>query len=402
MVFVEVLISIVLGMLCGIVTGITPGIHVNLVSVIVVSLSPWLLRYTTATVLAVFIISLAIIHTFLDAIPSIYLGAPDEGSVLNVLPGHRLLQRGEGHNAILYTIAGSLGSLVLGLVLFPLFLFGMKWLDPFVGGIIGYVLIMLMGYMIFREKKKWVYCLAAFFLSGVLGMLVFTISGLHEPLFPLLSGLFGFSLLIMSLSENSKIPTQDLSKPMTMTHTSFFKSVSAGTGIGFVAAFLPGFGSSQAAIIATNIVGDIGDEGFLSLVSGLNTANMLLSIAAVYAIEKARNGAIVSIQQLLGSVGFDEMLLFLAVSMVVGGIGAILTIYFSKVFCKFIVKVNYTYLIWGILVFITILTFYFDGFLGLVILATSTSIGLLAAQWGIGKNHLMGCLLIPVILYFVL
>ncbi|MBT6774490.1 hypothetical protein HOA91_03905, partial [Candidatus Woesearchaeota archaeon] len=43
-------------------------------------------------------------------------------------------------------------------------------------------------------------------------------------------------------------------------------------GVGFIAAFLPGFGSSQAAIVATNIVGDIGDEGFLALVGGINTA----------------------------------------------------------------------------------------------------------------------------------
>ena len=37
------------------------------------------------------------------------------------------------------------------------------------------------------------------------------------------------------------------------------KSVSAASGVGFIAAFLPGFGSSQAAIVATNIVGDVGE-----------------------------------------------------------------------------------------------------------------------------------------------
>ncbi|MBI2661922.1 tripartite tricarboxylate transporter permease [Candidatus Woesearchaeota archaeon] len=401
MAFLGILLALMAGSLCGIVTGIVPGIHVNLVSVMLISFGPLLLQIATPLQLAVFIISLAIIHTFLDAIPSIYLGAPDEGQVLNVLPGHRLLIKGEGHNAVIYTIIGSLGALVLGVILFPFFILGMRFTADFITKIMGYLLIAIAVYMIGRETKRWK-CLGAFLLSGVLGLLVFNITELHQPLFPLLSGMFGFSLLLMSLAENSKIPEQDLNKPLMLSKKSFWKSTSAATGMGFIAAFLPGFGSSQAAIMAQNFVGDIGDEGFLALVSGLNTANMLLSIAAVYVLDKARNGAIVTVNELIGKVGFEEMLLFLGVCLVVGGLGAILTVYGSKIFCRWIVKVNYQKLVLGILVFITLLTFYFDGIIGLIILITSTAIGLVASSWGIGKNHLMGCLMVPVILYFVL
>ena len=79
----------------------------NLVSVLLISSAPFLLAFTSPIVLAVFIISLAITHTFLDAIPSIYLGAPTEAQALNVLPGHRLLMKGLGHNAIMYTVIGA-------------------------------------------------------------------------------------------------------------------------------------------------------------------------------------------------------------------------------------------------------------------------------------------------------
>ena len=126
MMFVEVLIAIFLGICAGCATGLIPGIHVNLISVLVLSLSAYLLGFTSPVILAVFIISLAITHSFLDSLPSIYLGAPDAGQELNVLPGHRLLHKGEGHNAIVYTLIGSLGCLVLGLILFPLLLFGME------------------------------------------------------------------------------------------------------------------------------------------------------------------------------------------------------------------------------------------------------------------------------------
>ncbi len=400
--FVEIFIALFLGIATGIITGITPGIHVNLVSMLVVVFSPLLLIYTTPIVLGVYIISLALTHTFLDALPSIYLGAPDEAQALNVLPGHRLLLKGLGHNAVLCTVIGALGSVLLGVLFFPLFIFSMSWLQPFLTKSIGVILITIVLFMIWREKKRQLYALLAFLLSGLLGLLVFNISSLKQPLFPLLSGLFGISLLILSLSEKTTIPAQNTNKQLSITKSTVLKTVSASTGIGYIAAFLPGFGSSQAAIVATSAVGDVGDEGFLTLVGGINTANMLISIAAIYALDKARNGAIVAVQQLLSTITFSDMILFLAVALVVTGVASLLTITFSKLFASLIVRINYLRLIVIIIVFITALTLYFDGVLGFIVLLTATALGLLASRWGVGKNHLLGCLILPVILYFTL
>jgi putative membrane protein len=400
--FLEILISLIIGICFGVITGLVPGIHVNLISVIVLSISAFLLNFTTPVVLAVFIISLAITHSFLDSIPSIYLGAPDAGQELNVLPGHRLLHKGEGHNAIVYTLIGSLGCLILGIILFPIFIVSMEFIFPLVKGLIGYILALIMMYMIGKDKGKRVKSLIMFLLAGSLGLIVFSIPNLKQPLFPLLSGLFGFSILLISLLQKSVIPTQDLSKPLTISKKNITKSVTAASGVGFIAAFLPGFGSSQAAIVATNIVGDIGDEGFLSLVGGINTANMLISIGTAYILSKARNGAILAVNELVGGVGFQEMILFLMVALIVGGVAVVIAINISKVFAKYIVKVNYNKIVFSIIGFITILTFFFDQFIGLMILVTATGIGIMASSWNIGKNHLMGCLILPVILFFVL
>ena len=401
--FLEVAIALLLGIGTGIITGITPGLHVNLVSVIVLSLSGVLLYFTSPIELGVYIIALAITHTFLDALPSIYLGAPDEAQALNVLPGHRLLLKGEGHNAIVYTTLGALGSLLLGIILFPVFIWSMKRVAPLVQGIMGYLLAGIIIFMISREKGKRLKSLVAFLLAGALGLLVLTaLPNLRQPLFPLLSGLFGFSILLTSLMQKSSIPVQKIKAPLTISNKNITKSVSTASGMGFIAAFLPGFGSSQAAILGTNIVGDIGDEGFLALVGGINTANMLISIGTAYALDKARNGAIVVVKELIGSIGFQEMLVFLGAALVAGGIATILTLLLLKVFAKHITRVNYQYLIGSIIGFIVLLTFMFDGFIGLTILATATAIGLLTSFWGVGKNHLMGCLILPVILFFVL
>lgn len=397
----EIIITVVLGVIVGICTGVTPGLHVNMVSLLLLSFSPLLLQFTSPIVLGAFIISLAMTQTFLDALPATYLGAPDESQALNVLPAHRMLLKGEAHNAIVYNTIGSLGCVILGIILFPFFIFSMNAIYPFIKGIMGYLLALIMLFMIGKEKK-WLLSLAAFFMAGALGLIVFSIPTLKQPLFPLLSGMFGFSLLIVSLKDKTKIPAQDTAKPLTISNKNISKSVSAATGMGFISAFLPGFGNSQAAIVATNVVGDIGDEGFLALVGGLNTASMLLSISAAYILDKARNGAIVVVNEIIGKIGFSEMMLFLGVALIASGLGAIFALLLSKVFAKYIVKINYAKLIMGILATIILMTFYFDGFLGLLILATSTAIGLVAAHWGIGKNHLMGCLILPVILFFVL
>lgn len=397
----EIFIALLLGVMIGTLTGLTPGLHVNLVSLIVLSLSPILLQFTSPVVLGIFIISLAMTQTFLDALPSIYLGAPDESQALNVLPGHRFLLRGEGHLAVVYNTLGSLGCVLLSLILFPLFIWSMGFIYPFVKGIMGYLLALIMAFMIGKEKKKWLHSLTAFLLAGILGVLVLG-SNMKQPLFPLLSGMFGFSILFVSLKDKVKIPLQNAESMVGISRKNLAKSVSAATGMGFISAFLPGFGNSQAAIVATQVVGDVGDEGFLTIVGGLNTASMLISLAAVYVLDKARNGAIVVVKELVDKIGFSELLLFLGAALAASGMGAIFALKLSKVFSRHIAKVNYARLILGIMGFILLLTFYFDGFLGLLVLLTSTALGLVAAHWGVGKNHLMGCLILPVILYFIL
>ena len=120
--FLEVLIAALLGIIAGIFTGLIPGVHINLVSLLVVSLSVYLLDIFSLPSLGVFIISMAITHTFLDVLPAIFLGAPDADTALGVLPGHKLLLQGMGYEAIKLTVIGSLFSLILALFLFPLFI----------------------------------------------------------------------------------------------------------------------------------------------------------------------------------------------------------------------------------------------------------------------------------------
>ena len=131
--YLQILLAIALGTITGTITGLIPGIHVNLIAVLIISLTLPL----QPIVLAIFILSVAITHSFLDSIPSIYLGAPDEAQALNVLPGHRLLHQGLGHQAITYTLLGSFGSLIICVIFFPLFIKIIKFIYPYLKPIIS-------------------------------------------------------------------------------------------------------------------------------------------------------------------------------------------------------------------------------------------------------------------------
>ena len=172
---------------------------------------------------------------------------------------------------------------------------------------------------------------------------------------------------------------------------------------GSLCSFLPGLGPAQAAIIGSEFYKKITNEYFLVLVGGLNTINMILSFIALYLLDKARNGAVVIISKIMENVGPMELLIFFASSMAAGGIAVFITIRITKIFSKILEKVNYRKLLVSIIFLIFVMVFILSSnFIGLLILTTATFLGIVPVKLGIGRNHLMGCLLFPVILYFLL
>src|SRR3989338_568180 len=216
--FLEILLAIVAGVSAGVITGLTPGIHVNLVSVFVVGMSGFLLSITSPIPVAVFLLAMSITHTFTDAIPSIFLGAPDPDTCLNVLPGHKMLLQGKGFDAVKLTIIGSLLSLLLMVLLLPFFILTAPtlyvWLQPF----IGWILLGVVLYVIWIERgwRQKIIGGMIFLLSGLLGIVVFDLPTLNQPLFAMLSGLFGVSTLLISLNDQNNIPVQQYSPVMKL------------------------------------------------------------------------------------------------------------------------------------------------------------------------------------------
>lgn len=396
----SILIAIGIGILAGIITGLTPGIHINLISALLVSSAGLLLGFTTVLPLACFIIAMSVTHTFLDTIPSVFLGAPESATALGVLPGHRYLLRGKGYTAVKLTIIGSLFGLLTAICLFPLLVPVVGFLYPLLQPFIGYMLMVVAVFMIVRDRK-WYWALLIFLGSGLLGLIVFNLPYLNNPLFPLLSGLFGISTLLVSLNENEVIPKQQARQSIKLEKGKTLQAVLSGTLSGWITSVFPGIGSATAAVISLQLTRKLGDYGFMILIGSISTVNFALSLVTLFVLDKARNGSVIAVQSLLEAIALPHILVFLSVSLIAAGVAVCLGLRISKLFSGLMSKVNYRLLLLGIMGLITLLTLVLSGWIGLMVLLTATAIGLLPALQKTSRTHGMGCLLIPVIIWFL-
>jgi len=402
--FFQLLLAVLIGCFFGIITGLIPGIHVNLVSILLISLSGYFLGFTQPIVLGVFIIALAVTHTFLDSIPSIFLGAPDADMALNVLPGHRMLLEGKGYEAVKLTVIGSLLALACTVMIIPFMIPLVPGIYSFLQPYMGYILVAVVLFMVLKESgfSKKMCGFYIFLISGVLGLIVLNWPNLNQPLFPMLSGLFGVSSLLLSLSQDVSLPKQRITESIEIKKSNSIKAILAAVFSGSLTGIFPGLGAAQAAIIAMQLVGDIGMYAFMILIGGINTVNFVFSLVTFYTLEKARNGAVVAILEILKTIDINGLIVFLGAALIAGGIAAFLAMFFARGFSNLISRVDYKMLVLGIIFFITILTLYFSGMIGFIILLTSTAIGLIAPLSNVKRSHAMGCLLLPVILFFLL
>jgi len=157
------------GMGLGALSGLAPGIHVNTLAMLLIMAIPssfppldGICRTTgcslpPALLLSCAILSAAICHSFMDYIPSLIMGVPDETECLSVLPSHRLLLEGKGMNALRAAAQGSLVGAMVGLTsLLPLpFLHSQATsVLSFVSPLVPWILLGIPPVLIWVESEK--------------------------------------------------------------------------------------------------------------------------------------------------------------------------------------------------------------------------------------------------------
>ena len=393
-------IAVAGGIAVGSITGLVPGLHANLIATTTLALAPFFPFRDTA--LALFIFAVALTHCFVSIIPSVFLGCPDADTVMSILPGHRMLMQGKGIEAVRLSIIGALLGIFAAILLSPVFYFAIPWLYLSVKKYLGYVLIAISVILILNEEKpkKILQALFIFLLAGIFGVFVLG-ANMKQPLLPMLSGLFGISNLVFSIYSGKKAVPLQREKKIALKKKEIAKAVGAGTVAGGLISLFPALGPSQAASLLSLLFGRGISSNYLTLIGGTNSANLILSMIAAMTINKARNGSTAVIFQLLPAMTVSQLLIFLGAAIVIGLAAVLLTLAIARKFSKFVSKVNYSAVSMVIVAFVSVLVLALAGFWGLVVLAVGTGIGIVANKTGISRGHLMGCLLVPVIIWLL-
>ncbi|AAL80230.1 hypothetical protein PFDSM3638_00450 [Pyrococcus furiosus DSM 3638] len=370
------LLQLIAGVGFGTLTGLTPGLHVN-------SLSRLSLPIPTLFVMG-------LVHTFLDSIPSALFGVPDaDDSVPSLLPSHRLVLEGKFGEVVKLSLFASTLALIFSIATLPAYFL----VAPKYSFKIGIIFVVFLSLFLILSQGNKLGALVIFLLAGFLGYEVFSLP-ISDPFYPLFTGLFALPLLVDSyLHPPKSVKVYDA--PLRIPSWRLVKFSIFGTFFGALASLLPTLTAGQASLLGSKFTKD--DREFLTIVYSTNTAAYSFSLANLALTGKTRNGVMVAI----GNVSIQELpflyLLGLSASMLLLIFAPRLAIIIGKVAFR-----QYRPTILGIIVFLFLLGFLYDGILGVLVMISAMFLGFVAPLWKVRRVTYMGVLMFPILVESVI
>lgn len=400
------LFGALIGTLLGIIAGLIPGLHSNTFAAIIVANFSILSLFLSPEDVCAMIVTSAIAYTIANIIPTIFIGVPSEDTAIGVLPTHEMVLEGRGFSALSISCISSLLAIFLCLPLFTT--------AVFVGQNYGlfrkttpYVLLSIAVLLVMGEKgeefegslsawRKRLYAFLVFLSSGFLGHVALSNSELAEVsvagnvLLPLLTGLFGAPILLLSTFGNSKIPKQSIKIDLPEITTVF-----RGSLAGFFVSIFPGISSGVATVLAS--LGEKRREDYISALSSANTANALLCFFMLLTAGKTRSGAAGALKSMKLIPDFWTIAILSVFSGIIA-FGA--TMLLGYLFARKLSTLDSRKISICVLVFLLSIVVILTGLFGLLIFISAIPIGLSTAFLGVRKVNCMGCLIFPLMLYY--
>lgn len=435
----------VLGVACGTFTGLLPGVHVNNIALLIVALLPGLLPPLAGALgsdgailaLACLLAAAGVAHSIVALLPAVFLGAPEAGTALSVLPGHRLLARGRGYEAV---ALGARGAFLGALLALPLLLPFRLLLGPPVDAyrrlqpLLPLFLLVLAAILLASEgrrsdprraRRQRAWAVVLLLLAGLLGLLVLRpgfLQGVWAPLpiggdslvlFPLFTGLFGLPTLLLSLRRGKRLPPQDSAPAPELPEWRRTRGLWSGTLAGAAVSWFPGLGGANATVIAQLLAGGEPSRGdpdadreFLVAVGAAGTSTTVFTLAALFVILRSRSGVAAAVDAVLGgadawrhaSIVPPSLAAVLVAVVVASSLAYGVTLWLARPFARAAGRVRYDRLAGSVVLALVLAAFLVTGLIGLAVLGTATALGLVPPVVGVRRVHLMGCLLLPLVL----
>ena len=395
----EILIGTLIGIILGTISGIIPGIHANTLAGVLLSLQAGLLTLLGPVALAGALFAALITHTFVDAVPSTFLGIPEADTSLAVLPAHALCLEGNGEEAVRIAALGSACSMVIAVPLSILCFLLLPALQPYFDWWIGILLIATVGYMIVTsEAPGW--ALTIFSVSGLLGAFALhytflswhLLAGGSAILMPLLTGLFGISVLLVA--SQGTLPEQHFSG-LRIGDKSVIKFSLLGTVAGVAVGWLPGLSTASANGVLASVIGYEKDRrSYILATNAANTANAFIGLAALFALSRMRNGVMVA----LAEIPLPSMSDLMVAGVLAACAAYLITIRLSRSAPRLNGFDGRT-LNRAVIVFIVLLSIVLTGPFGFFVLLLATTVGLIPHLVNVPRMYCMGAVMVPVMLY---
>ncbi len=357
--------SAIAGTLLGTVSGFIPGLHPN-------NLIPFFFFFPDP---GMFAVSFYASHAISVPFQSIFLGVSSDANALAIMPGHKLALKGKG----LLAFKQASGTAFFVVLSSPVFILLYQFMLPVYSSfklLILLFLTILLAHMLAGRK------ILVTLLAGALGILCAD----YSMLFPMLSGFFGASTLLLSMKTES-LPRQKEKEQSIVYRNVFLSQASA-----FFFAIVPGASAGIAAAFS-RVFGRIKKEEYVSSVAGISAAYTMFSIYTLDVYGITRSGLAVFLKplnmSLLASVG---------VAVFSAGIAFPLSLMLAERACRNIHHMQYSLIAGSSFTLLFAMVFAFTGSLGIIVFITSTSIGLLAASMHVRRINCMSAIIIPVLL----
>ncbi|NYZ78234.1 tripartite tricarboxylate transporter permease [Candidatus Micrarchaeota archaeon] len=401
------LLAALYGFLAGFL-GAVPFLHTNL-----------MLQFTqdffAASTLAVFATTLSFSHLVFETIPMLFFALPAQNQNITLLPAQSLVLGGKTAKAFKIVTQSLFYSVLIALALLPFAITATPIAHSFVQPVQGIALLAVIALAFYKSSSQTAGKLALgilfLTLAGLLGLTALSLPIAREPLFPLLSGLFGVPAILFSFkkngdakqkeSENEEKTGENPTAGFSVDKKLIFYGVLAASASVLLPAVTP-------ALIAGLIFAFMNEdrESFLTASTAVVGAKMVFDFAAVYSIGKARSGAAAVAQNALsssanaGGIGLNNLLFLEAAGATAFFAALALLLVFGKQFAKAFRKFERNAVYAIALTAITAGTFLVSGAGGLLILASASAVGAGISLSKLRKSYAIGALVVPALTYF--
>ncbi len=366
------------GVLSGIL-GVFPFVHTNAILQIASSYGITAVEFAVA---------LSFSHAIFEILPSVFFGIPSAAHSVSVLPAHSLAMEGKGMSAVKIMLYSFMISIVFSVFLLPPLFFSIpiwySFLKPF---LLPIFVTLIFLFFISDLPRNAALGLLIFLVSGLLGVLTLLLPITKNPLFPLLTGLFGLPSLLLSI-KGGAIPSLSHETPVKID----LKFVAAGSVVGALSGFMPALSPAFLSSIAF-LFFESTPLSFIMLSSAIVASKMFYDFVFAVTIHKARSAAATF---LLSS---SPNILIIAVIALFSSLFAFWAVYLFKEKIAKIFRKNF--ILFNVLLYslVILAIFVICGLPALLVLACATAIGLLPPLFKVRRAYCLGSLIMPSLLH---